>query len=100
LRMRALGTQKTYTLAAGAVGQPRRQLTITVSSGPVRIWAWILITLRAPAQYGVCFRYSLGRLWQAEPSADLFLHGCQPDYKDLVSSPGHPVALLSFRFHD
>jgi len=78
--LRAVGTQKTYTLAAGAVGN-EKAVTITVEQ-----WSspdlGVILMKTSRASTGGEVRYSLQQIVQAEPSADLFT--VPADYKKMV----------------
>ncbi len=82
--LRAVGTQKTYTLAAGAVGN-EKAVTITVEQ-----WTspdlGVILMKTSRASTGGEVRYSLEQIVQAEPSADLFT--VPADYKKMVVKPG------------
>jgi hypothetical protein len=81
--LRAVGTQKTYTLAAGAVGN-EKAVTITVEQWSSPDLGVILMkTTRASA--GGEVRYSLQDIVQAEPSEDLFR--VPAGYKQIVVNP-------------
>jgi hypothetical protein len=82
--IRAVGTQKTYTLAAGAVDN-EKAVTITVEQ-----WSspdlGVILMKTSRASTGGEVRYSLQQIVQAEPSADLFT--VPADYKKVVVKPG------------
>jgi hypothetical protein len=81
--LRAVGIQKTYTLAAGALDN-EKAVTITVEQWSSPDLGVILMkTTRASA--GGEVRYSLQDIVQAEPSADLFR--VPADYKKTVVNP-------------
>jgi hypothetical protein len=81
--LRAVGTQKTYTLAAGAAFN-EKAVTITVEQWSSPDLGVILMkTTRASA--GGEVRYSLQDIVQAEPSADLFK--VPADYKKIAVNP-------------
>ena len=78
--LHAVGTQKTYTLAAGAMGN-EKAVTITVEQ-----WSspdlGVILMKTSRASTGGEVRYSLQQIVQAEPSADLFT--VPADYKKMV----------------
>ena len=82
--LHAVGTQKTYTLAAGAVGN-EKAVTITVEQWSSPDLGVILLKTSHTSTGGE-FRYSLQQIVQAEPSADLFT--VPADYKKVVINRG------------
>jgi len=82
--LHAVGTQKIYTLAAGAVGN-EKAITITVEQ-----WSspdlGVILMKTTHASTGGEVRYSLQQIVQAEPSADLFT--VPAEYKKVVVNPG------------
>ena len=82
--LHAVGVQKTYTLAAGAVGNEKAVTIIVEQWSSPDLGVILLKTSRAST--GGEVRYSLQQIVQAEPSADLF--AVPADYKKVVIKPG------------
>jgi hypothetical protein len=82
--LHAVGSQRTYTLAAGAVGN-EKPVIITVEQWSSPDLGLILMKT-SRASTGGEVRYSLQQIVQAEPDADLFM--VPADYRKIVVKSG------------